>query len=133
MSDDAAHFRLLPPAARELAEVIGWPAFEKLVAARGGRKFYAPKKAAPEHWLAKIIGFDALVALAAHYNGEVVRPPREMKAVMTAAREARVMELTEQGVSASRIAEELGIWDISVHRIRQRIGARPKDNQGSLF
>ena len=61
----------LPETLREIAEVVGLEATNKLVEARGGTKVYFPVAAGDDHWLVECVGREAADKLCSHFCADL--------------------------------------------------------------
>jgi len=106
---------MLPPRARELAELIGLPALITLVEARGGLPLHIPKRVTDRHPIAQLIGIDNAESLANVYGGAPIEIPRcetTLRALLHEEIRARRRIQTE-----SQVAREFGMWGRSIRRI----------------
>ena len=112
---------LLPERVVELVDVIGLTAALKLVEAHGGTHIWVPKHARLGHWLAILIGLEALERLCAYYDSTQVEIPLCAKMLRMIKERAIVAEF-EQGASNNQLARKHGTTDRTIRRIRQRAG-----------
>lgn len=123
---------LLPPSLQRVAEHIGLPATLRLVEARGGISIWVPTtdRCTPEHYLSRLIGFAALLALAELHGGEELEIPRAVAAVR-AVRDARIREQYDGGKSQWDLALEYGLTERQIRNILNGLVAEEK--QQALF
>jgi hypothetical protein len=107
----------LPKRAQEIAEMIGTEAMLLLTKKWGGRTLYVPKTMPAEHPIAAAIGYVPARRLTSQYGGDRLDIPR----CIGAHNERAVLALRRQGLSESRIANELRIDNRSVRRVVRRI------------
>lgn len=124
----------LPPVLREIADVAGLPAAERLARAHGGSRVYIPTRAGDEHWLVKLVGRLAADRLCAHYNPgvDIDVPIGPFGTSGTLAR--RVAELLHAGVSGYEAARRLRVSARTIRRMRAEgrlpdIGQRTLDDE----
>lgn len=142
---------LLPPTARDLAELIGLPATLRLVEAWGGRAVQIARgkraKGKAQHdELATIVGRLAASKIAQRYGGDVLTIPLcadALRGARDGTLQARFDALTASGHSARRAVAQLigefGIHESTVWRalkrpgtVEERLEARG-DDQMDLF
>lgn len=124
----------LPASVRELVEVIGLAAALAIVEARGGVRLSVPTKATAEHWLAELIGLEALEALVAVYAREEIEVPR-CAAALRALRERRIVAEFESGASNAELARKYQYTERGIRKLRRRVESEIQGEtaQGSLF
>jgi len=91
---------------QELNQLIGSEATTKLCLVIGGVSHYIPKKAKPDHRLARLIGIEAFEALCADYGGTRLTLPT-LHELKTKRRRVRLL-LRQGGWTVRKIAEEVG-------------------------
>ena len=128
---------LLPPLLQDFERIIGLAATLDLVRAYGGLRIYIPTPARvqPDHPIAKIIGVDALMALAEVYGAEDhFSLPKAERAIL-AVRNARIARAYETHKTARELAAENNLTERQIERILSAAGVTaPVDRrQGSLF
>ncbi|MFO1417275.1 MAG: Mor transcription activator family protein [Methylotetracoccus sp.] len=124
--DDA----LIPGQLRPLVEVAGWPAVCKLVEAYGGTRLYVPKSLGPDHELARLIGFDEALALAALLGGEPHFDIPRCAGLARAARDAGLRADRAAGMTFSQLARKYHMTERNVLNI---LGRERDERQGELF
>lgn len=124
----------LPASVRELVEVIGLAAALAIVEARGGVRLSVPTKATAEHWLAELIGLEALEALVAVYAREEIEVPRCAAALRTL-QERRIVAEFERGASNAELARKYQYTERGIRKLRRRVEGEIQGEtaQGSLF
>ncbi len=121
---------MLPPRARELAELIGLPALMSLVDVRGGCYLYIPERPNEQHPIARLIGLDATQALSSVHGGESIEIPTCVTA-LRALLHQDIRARRRAGESESSVAQDVGMWGRSIRRI---CAADPQDDdQPDLF
>ena len=120
---------LLPDSILDLIDIIGINAALRIVEQRGGIRLYVPAKATAEHWLADLIGLDALQALSSVYAREEIDIPR-CAATLKAIKDREIANST---ASNSELARRYGMTERNVRKIRRRVEARNNNDQIGLF
>lgn len=120
----------LPPSLKELVDVIGLTAAQKLVSAYGGTRLVVPMKMPESHPLAQLLGLEAARKLSAHYAHERMDVPVALAAIR-AVRDQTIRDEHREGVSARRLAlrfqlTERRVWEILA-------GAPVDDRQTDMF
>jgi hypothetical protein len=123
---------LLPGRVADLVEVIGLKAALVIVELRGGIRLTVPKKAAPDHWLVKHIGLEALERLSKVYGGETIEIDR-CAAAMRAMLEARIAHEHDCGASNSELARRYGYTERGIRKLRRRVQGREPSLNYDLF
>ncbi len=128
---------LLPPLLQDFERIIGLAATLDLVRAYGGLRIYIPTPARvrPDHPIAKIIGVDALMALAEVYGAEDHFPLPKAERAILAVRNARIARAYETHKTARELAAEHLLTERQIERILAAAGVTaPVDRrQGALF
>lgn len=101
----------------ELAELLGPEGLRALSEARGGRRARIPRAVPTGHWLETAVGADAAARLSFRYGGCRLYIPRNPP---TADRDRCILELRRLGLSAARIASEVGLSDRQVRNVLAR-------------
>ncbi len=123
---------LLPPFARELADLIGLNPLLKLVEVRGGLPLYVPEKITKHHALANLIGIKAAKKLTEAYGGDSITIPN----CATSIQELLHREIAERrnnGESEASVAADIGMWGRSIRRIHAKYKKPDDDRQGKLL
>lgn len=116
----------LPPpkgSIASIARVAGPEAAFRLAETRGGSRIFVPRRATPDCELAKLIGFEAAVAMSGEWPGVQIKVP--------VGREWRVMAYRDAGDSYDVIAAKVHIDRTTVEAILK--GRKEKPVQLSLF
>lgn len=113
----------LPPRLAQLAETIGLSATLALVECRGGTKIYVPEHAAPEHWLARIIGLPALQRLVAVHRCDMLEVDRAAAAVRAARDRDIVARYATGHESTAVLALASGLTQRQIFNILARSGS----------
>jgi hypothetical protein len=113
----------MPDLLRELADAIGGPALEKLLAEFGGVHLRVPRNARPGHPIAAIIGDYAFLRLVAVFGGECLSLPKR-QAVRLEQRNQGIVAERMQGESVETIARRHDLTVRSVFSILSRHRAR---------
>ena len=94
-----------------------------------------PARVRPDHPIAKIIGVDALMALAEVYGAEDHFPLPKAERAILAVRNARIARAYETHKTARELAAENNLTERQIERILSAAGVTaPVDRrQGSLF
>ncbi|RMG56332.1 MAG: DNA transposition protein [Gammaproteobacteria bacterium] len=124
----------LPASVRELVDVIGLPAALAIVEARGGVRLTVPSRASAEHWLADLIGLEALEKLVAVYAREEIEVPR-CAAALRALRAREIVAEFERGASNAELARKYHYTERGIRKLRRRVEAETRRGlcQPSLF
>ena len=109
----------------EIAMVAGQDVADTVARAFGGRTLYVPARLPKEHPLVEALGDEAAAILSQHFKvgrtGISLLIPMGKHAEATA---QKVIDLSNSGWTAPRIASELGIHIRTVYRIRARHAGR---------
>lgn len=108
---------LLPESIRDLTDIIGISAALRIVEERGGIRLYVPKIVQINHWLADLIGTEALAALVEIYAGEEIEIPR----CAAALKAMKDQEIASAEGSVTEIARRYGYTERGVRKIRRRV------------
>ncbi|HEV7345753.1 MAG TPA: helix-turn-helix domain-containing protein [Devosia sp.] len=130
----------LPAVMAEIAEVAGLDAAWALAQAKGGQQVFIPAKVRPDHWLSKLVGFDAAQKICQHFSvggrGDDILIPM----ASTARRNQALQRALAQGLKVNQAAAAAGVHRRTVLRHRKRekgakASAASKRNkaQGDLF
>ncbi len=122
----------LPATLREMAALIGLVATLTLVRHFGGTRLYVPKAAAPEHIIARLIGFEAMVRLCTHYGAQFqgLDIPRALDATI-AVRNREIRRQAALGKSHRELARE---FHLTERWVREILGEAPlPSGQADLF
>lgn len=127
----------LPGALAEIAAVAGEDAALAVAAARGGTQVYIPPAPDRDHWLSRLVGHKAALAIADRLTcgiGSIrIDLPLGPKGQAARAR-AKVDRLIEQGELSERdIARATGYTIRGVRRRRAKLNAQPDDRQLPLL
>lgn len=124
----------LPASVRDLVEVIGLDAALAIVEARGGVRLYVPEAATVDHWLAGLIGLEALAALTEVYAREEIDVPR-CAGALRALREREIVAEAEAGASNAELARRHHYTERGIRKLRRRVEGETEANaaQGALF
>lgn len=127
----------LPGTLAEIAAVAGEDAALAIAAARGGTQIYIPPQPERDHWLSRLVGHKAALAIADRLTCGVgpIRIELPLGPKGAAARlRAKVDRLIAEGELSERdIARATGYTIRGVRRRRARLGTKPDDRQPSLF
>lgn len=120
----------LPQQLKDLVDIIGLPAVQRLVQHYGGVRVVVPEKMHAHHPLARLLGLEVAERLSHHYARERIDVPKALGAIL-AVRNAVIARDNAQGVSARRLAlmhnlTERRIWEILAAQ-------RVDDGQADLF
>ena len=134
---DLIDLELLPQLLQDFERLIGLPATLDLVRVYGGLRIYipTPERVQPDHQLAKVIGVDALMALAKVYGGEDhFALPKAERAIL-ALRNARIAHAYGHNKTVRELAAEHRLTERQIERIVARAGiTAPADrHQSTLF
>lgn len=125
---------LLPVNMRELAAVVGIPAFTILVEHYGGGfPLRIPNTANPDHALWELIGADAFRALVARYQGEKIEIAKCERAARELQRRSIRYEFFTLGHSQEYIAHKYRFTVRHIRNIAYYISEPQDDRNGSLF
>lgn len=102
-----------------IQQVLSEPEWFALLSAKGGKKIYIPKAPTPEHPLAQIVGYEALLRLAEACPGSRELPLRGSAFDRLKAWE-EAEKFLSQGWSASQIASRYHISLRTAYRWRKR-------------
>lgn len=120
---------LLPESIRDMTDIIGISAALRIVEERGGIRLYVPKALSDSHWLADLIGTEALAALIEIYAGEEIEIPR----CAAALKAMKDQEIANAKGSVAEIARRYGYTERGIRKIRRRVEVQGGANQLRLF
>jgi len=119
---------LLPKRVTELVDVVGMVAALKLVEAYGGQHLWIPSKAHPKHFLAGLIGMEALGKLSAVYGDQTMDFDR-CAALLRAVKDKTILDEFNGGMTNGQLAVKYGMTERGIRKIKRRImSAKPPDN-----
>ncbi len=121
----------------EIAEVAGLDAALKVAEAKGGVEAHFPARAPDGHWLVEATGREAADKICAYFRctqrgGVRLLVPLGPHKFWARARR-KAAQLCQEGVSAAKAAQVVGVHTRSVWRYRARMRDREDKDQGSLF
>lgn len=121
----------LPPRLAALAQRLGLAATLRLVEARGGTRVYVPETVNEEHWLARLLGREAMAALVTLHGREFVDIDRGAGA-LRAARDRHIVARSRAGQSSMTLALQYHLTQRQVFNILAR-APTGNDAQSDLF
>lgn len=121
---------LLPPVARDLAELLGLDAALALVERWGGTPLWVQRQPWPE--LVQAIGREAAETLCATYTLERIDVPRCVRS-MRAVRDRAILEASSEGISGAQLALAHGLTRRQITNIRRGGRHAAADPQPDLF
>lgn len=129
----------LPDILAEIADVVGADAAWAILRACGGTRITIPARPDADHWLSRLIGYEAAQKLGRHFavgspDGRetglhaVVLPlgPNSMQRVA----QRRLAEEIKAGKSVRSAAREVGVHERTAWRVAAKV---KNDDQGDLF
>lgn len=128
----------LPGLLGEIADLVGPEIALEIAHHRGGTRIDLPLRAQPDHWLTKLVGFDAADKICrglatTDADGKTKGAKREVLPLGPAsARRAarrRARDALDRGASVREAAREAGLHERTLWRYK----AKDDDDQGSLF
>lgn len=130
----------LPGILGVIADVAGKDAAYAILQARGGTRVTFPAAPSETHWLTKLVGAEAAMAICDHFaqgnpsGGRTGMPgsvdiPLHNTSLQKAARR-RIADELRAGKSASAAAREAGVHERTAWRVKAKLR---DDNQGELF
>lgn len=127
----------LPGTLAEIAAVAGEDAALAIAAARGGTQIYIPPAPDRDHWLSRLVGHKAALAIADRLTcgvgGMRVELPLGPKGAAARLR-AKVDRMIQDGEASERdIARATGYTIRGVRRRKAKLGTTPDDRQLPLF
>jgi hypothetical protein len=130
---DQVRLEDLPQQLRHIAAIIGLQATLLLVRNYGGVRLYVPVTIAPDHILAKLIGFELAVKLAAEFGGmdhfDIPRAAGALRVV----RNRDIVEKFVKGKTLRQLALEYLMTERAIQKILAECGASQEDRQAALF
>lgn len=118
----------LPQLLQDLADIIGLDAALKLVKAFPGVSIYIPAHPHPDHFIAEIIGFDALCALSKVYTQETLRLPK-LDAAERQIKHQVVAEMLDRNCSTRTVALATGYSARRIEQLRSsQLGSSPQSD-----
>lgn len=107
----------LPPEARELVNLIGWPCTRVLVLELGGSRFRVPRgknnnrqgEARYEH-LVELVGEEAAHALFERFKGSIISVPTCLRAIARA-RQRRIHARCDEGATLEQLSREFHVTE----------------------
>lgn len=126
---------LLPPMAKEMAQVVGLRAALAVVEHWGGTRLCVPHRLTDDHPLMQVLGAEAAEQLAAHYRGETLTVPRAAAALRAALYDQIVQEYDGGEKTAGQLAREHRVTERWIFYIvaRARRERQQPDPQADLF
>lgn len=120
----AAVLPLLPTRLRDLARLIGLATAMTIVQHYGGRRLYIPSRAAVDHPLVALIGFEGLETLCKAYGLEDHFDVPKAAAALRFLRDEKIR--SEQGIKSTRVlAFEHGMTERQIWKILAAKTVRP--------
>lgn len=110
----------LPTTAQVIAEVIGESKAVRLARAVSHRSLYIPKTLKPSHWIVKAIGSEAAEKLVEEFPS-MLMPLAKCSRIEKVERNKKIAELSQRGMSATEIADLMGLNRNTVQSIRYRM------------
>jgi hypothetical protein len=133
LSSDQVSLDDLPQQLQLVARVVGLPATLLLVKNYGGIRLYVPITMTPDHVLARLIGFDVALKLAAEFGGmDHFDIPRAAGALRLA-RNRIIAEKFVKGKSLRLLALEFSMTERGIVKALSSQGATQEDRQANLF
>lgn len=120
----------LPPLLEDIAEAAGLDAALALAEAKGGQKVYFPASPGDDHWLCRLVGREAAIAICILHGVRNLEIPRGPAGSAQKLRR-RIARLIADGASTNEIARTCRVSFRTVTRHRTR--ARGDERQGDLF
>jgi len=120
----------LPSSLKDLVDVIGLAATQKLVSVYGGLRIIVPVKIPETHPLAELLGLETARKLSEHYALERIDLPNA-KAAVQAVRDQKMQEEHRAGVSARKLAFQYRLTERRVWEILA--GIKVDDRQTDMF
>jgi len=122
--------RHFPHVIAEIAETAGQDAAWAIASAKGGTTVFIPQKAAPNHWLTQLVGFEAASKICDKFPSARILIPM----AAAAQRAARWTEVVESDMSIVDSAKTMGAHQRTVSRRRAQLDwtARRNKRQGKL-
>ncbi len=114
----------LPPLIQDLQDLIGLPAALAIVEEWAGTEVYIPAVMAPDHVIAKRIGFEAAAKLAAKYGRDRLKLPRCV-ARIRAKRDAEIRMRYGNRETCRSLARHYSLTERHILRIVGRKSHRP--------
>jgi hypothetical protein len=126
----------LPGILAEIADIAGEDAALAVAAARGGTQVYIPPEPDAGHWLSRLVGHKAALAIADRLTcgvgGRRVELPVGAKGYAARGR-AKVDRMIDQGASERAIALATGYTSSAIRRRKKKLGKGGDDRQLPLF
>jgi hypothetical protein len=112
---------------QQVIDLIGPQAAIRLVRAKGGQDIGLPyaHHLHDMHWLVVLVGFDHAAQLCRHFEGQHIKLPIEVNALLQLRDEAIAQEY-EAGTSVSQLARSYEIDRKLVQKVLDRFGQRGK-------
>jgi len=126
----------LPGVLAQIANVAGEEAALAIAEARGGTRVYIPPKPDADHWMSRLVGHEAALAIGEELTGGFAGLPVDMPlgpAGLAAAARARIDAMIAEGKSESYIARATGYTTRAVRRRRAALGKVRDSRQLTLF
>lgn len=120
----------LPQQLKDLIDVIGLEAVQKLVEVYGGVRLKFPLSLKPDHPLAKLLGWQTARTLCDHYGASFMDVPKAQSAI-TEYRNNLIREAHARGATVRELAYR---YRLTQRRIWYILGAQAAiDNQLDMF
>lgn len=130
---DQVRLEDLPQQLRQIAAVVGLQATLILVHNYGGVRLYVPVNMTPDHIIARLIGFDLALKLAAEFGAmdhfDIPRAAGALRLV----RNREIAEKFIKGKSLRQLALEYLMTERAIQKILAYCGTTQEDRQAALF
>ncbi|MBO6553240.1 MAG: helix-turn-helix domain-containing protein [Roseitalea sp.] len=134
-------FDYLPATLADIATVIGLENAIAIARAKGGTRVWIPTKVSDGHWLARLVGMNAAMALCSYYAVDGIGVSLDIPLTTfssykraEAERAKAIRALLDEGKTASEIARIVGVdrRTVFAHKAAIKSG-RVDGRQGTLF
>ncbi len=130
---DQVRLEDLPQQLRQIAALVGLQATLILVHNYGGVRLYVPVNMTPDHIIARLIGFDLALKLAAEFGGmdhfDIPRAAGALRLV----RNREIAEKFVKGKTLRQLALEYLMTERAIQKILAYCGTTQEDRQAALF
>ena len=130
---DQVRLEDLPQQLRQIAALVGLQATLILVHNYGGVRLYVPVNMTPDHIIARLIGFDLALKLAAEFGGmdhfDIPRAAGALRLV----RNREIAEKFIKGKTLRQLALEYLMTERAIQKILAYCGTTQEDRQAALF
>lgn len=130
MSNHLSDRAYMTPLLNRIADVAGERAALVLGREKAGERISIPNTMGADHWLAKLIGLDAALAMSASFGSQKIDIPPALGGDKRR-RAVTIAQMIDKGYSINTIVRLTGV---SRSTVKEHLKRQPRDDgQGTLF